>query len=122
MKNQVLQIQKFQLKQLLLLKLDLQCLQLLQLLLKLKLQLFRIACPKADGTLIPASLINSNEISINNISKIIGNGIFSLAATIANKSSEGMNSSWNIVKAKYKPGKNKVTKSAKILIIFKKLA
>ena len=46
------------------------------------LQQFRIVGPIADGTRRPASRINSKENSINNISKIIGKGTFSLADKI----------------------------------------
>lgn len=51
-----------------------------------------IVCPSGAGTLIPDSLINSNEISIIKISNIIGNGTLALEATIANSSSVGTSS------------------------------
>jgi len=51
-----------------------------------------IVCPKGPGTLIPDSLINSNEISIIKISNITGNGTLFLEAIIANKNSVGISS------------------------------
>ena len=48
--------------------------------------------PIGEGTLKPASLINSNESSIKNISKIIGKGTVFLEAAIVNKSSVGISS------------------------------
>ena len=56
-----------------------------------------MVCPKGAGTLIPDSLISSNETSIIKISKITGNGTLALDATIANKSSVGINSWWKVV-------------------------
>ena len=47
---------------------------------------------KEAETRIPASRINSKEISINNISKITGKGIVSLELPIAKSSSEGISS------------------------------
>ena len=74
------------------------------------------------GTLTPDSLINSKEISIISISKITGNGTLLLDATIANKSSVGTNSWWNVVTATYRPGRSKVMKSARNLIALSKFA
>jgi hypothetical protein len=51
-----------------------------------------IVGPIGDGTLTPASLINSKDISIKSISKITGNGTVSLAASIVNNSSVGKSS------------------------------
>lgn len=47
---------------------------------------------KEAETLIPASRINSNEISINNISKITGKGMVSLELPIAKSNSDGISS------------------------------
>ena len=51
-----------------------------------------IVGPIGDGTLSPASLINSNDISITNNSKITGKGTFSLEANKENNNSVGSNS------------------------------
>ena len=51
-----------------------------------------IVGPSGEGTLRPASRINSNEISSKNISTKLGNGTFSLDAKIENRSSVGNNS------------------------------
>ena len=58
--------------------------QILQIVQVLKLQLFRIVGPIGEGTRRPASRTNSKENSINNSSKIIGKGTFSLADNIEN--------------------------------------
>ena len=81
-----------------------------------------IVCPIGAGTLIPDSLISSRDISISRISNITGNGTLLLDATIANSSSVGINSWWNIVIAIYKPGSNIVMKNAINLIAFSKFA
>ena len=52
-----------------------------------------IVGPIGEGTLNPASRISSKEISISKISKIIGNGTFSLDAITENSNSVG-SSSW----------------------------
>ena len=51
-----------------------------------------IVDPSGVGTLSPASLINSNDISIRRISNITGNGIDSLELEIANSNSDGISS------------------------------
>ena len=51
-----------------------------------------IVGPIGEGTLNPASLISSKEISITKISKIIGKGTFSREAKIENSNSVGSNS------------------------------
>lgn len=48
--------------------------------------------PIGEGTLRPASLISSKDISITTISKIIGNGTDSRDAAIANSNSVGISS------------------------------
>ena len=53
------------------------------------LQQYRIVGPIGEGILNPASRINSKDISMIIISKIIGNGTFSLEAKIENNNSEG---------------------------------
>ena len=85
------------------------------------LQQFRIVWPNADGTRIPASLINSKDSSIRIISTIIGNGIFSLALTIASNNSVGRNSSWKIVTEIYIAGSKIAIKKAIERIIFSRL-
>ena len=55
-------------------------------------QQFRIVGPIGVGTLRPASLINSNEISINKISNITGKGTVFLEAAIVNSNSVGRSS------------------------------
>ena len=61
-----------------------------QLLRRIKAPIIPTVLLKEADTLIPASRISSKEISINNISKITGNGIDSLEPPIANNSSEGI--------------------------------
>ena len=78
--------------------------------------------PTGEGTLRPASLINSNEISITNNSKIIGKGTFSLDAHKENNNSVGNSSWWKSTIAIYMLGSNKVMPIARNLKIFKKLA
>ena len=78
--------------------------------------------PIGDGTLKPASLINSKDISIIIISKITGNGTVSLASNIEYKSSVGSISWWKLVTATYSPGSNKVIMLDKNLRDFKKFA
>ena len=51
-----------------------------------------IVGPIGDGTLIPASRINSNETSINKISNIVGNGTVSRAASMVKSNSVGNSS------------------------------
>lgn len=53
-----------------------------------------IVGPIGVGILKPASRINSKDISISSISKIIGKGTVFLAAAIVNKSSVGSSSTW----------------------------
>ena len=78
--------------------------------------------PIGDGTLSPASLIISNEISIIKISKIIGNGTLCLEDKIEYNNSVGIISLWKLVIAIYNPGNNSAKKAAIILITFKKFA
>ena len=56
---------------------------------KIKAPTIPIEEPINEGTLRLASRINSNEISINSNSKIIGKGTFSLADKIENNNSVG---------------------------------
>lgn len=56
-----------------------------------------IVGPIGDGTLKPASLINSKEISITSISNIIGKGTFSLEAKMEKSNSVGISSWWKLV-------------------------
>ena len=56
-----------------------------------------IVGPTGEGTLKPASLINSKDISIINNSNIIGNGTFSRDAKIEYNSSVGRISWWKLV-------------------------
>lgn len=77
-----------------------------------------IVGPIGDGTLIPASRINSNETSINKISNIVGNGTVSRAASMVKSNSVGNSSWWYEVTATYIPGKNKAKNTAIILINF----
>ena len=69
-----------------------------------------IVGPIGDGTLSPASLIISNEISIIKISKIIGNGTFCLEDKIEYNNSVGIISLWKLVIAIYNPGNNSAKK------------
>ena len=69
-----------------------QYLHLLQHLLKLKHRIIPIVGPIGVGILRPASRISSNEISIINISTMIGNGTEFLAEAIVNSNSVGINS------------------------------
>ena len=64
-----------------------------QLLRKINAPIIPTVLLKEAETLIPASRINSNEISINNISKITGKGMVSLELPIAKSNSDGI-SSW----------------------------
>ena len=58
------------------------------------LQQFRIVGPIGVGTLRPASLINSKDISIKRISKRTGKGTVFLEAAIVNNNSVGRSSVW----------------------------
>ena len=78
--------------------------------------------PIGDGTLSPASLIISNEISINKSSNMIGNGTLCLLAKIEKSNSVGSISWWKFVTDIYNPGNNSAKKAAIILITFKKFA
>ena len=78
--------------------------------------------PIAEGVLSPPSRISSKEISISKSSNIIGNGTFSLATNIENRSSVGKSSWWKFVIAIYIPGSSKVMINAINLITFKKFA
>ena len=80
-----------------------------------------IVGPIGEGTLKPASRISSNAISIKSISKIVGNGTVSRAASIVNNNSVGNNSWWYDVIATYNPGKNIAKKAAIKRINFSKL-
>ena len=55
--------------------------------------------PMGEGTRTPASRISSNDISINSISKMTGNGTVSRAASIVKRSSVGRSSWWYDVTA-----------------------
>ena len=77
--------------------------------------------PIGEGTLKPASLIISNEISIVKISKIIGNGTLCLDDNIEYNNSVGIISRWKLVIAIYKPGNNNAKNADIILMTFKKL-
>ena len=57
-------------------------------------QQFRIVGPIGVGTLRPASLISSKDISIKRISNITGKGTVFLEAAIVNNSSVGRSSVW----------------------------
>ena len=85
-------------------------------------QQFRIVGPIGDGTLRPASRINSKETSIIKISTIIGKGTLSLEARMEYRRLVGRISWWNPVIATYIPGNNKVIKTAKSLRPLRKLA
>ena len=78
--------------------------------------------PIGEGTLKPASRINSKENSISKSSKIIGNGTFSLEAIIENNSSVGINSWWKFIIAIHTAGSRSVIKIDNPRIAFKKFA
>lgn len=59
---------------------------------KIKAPIIPTVVLKEDEILRPASLINSNDISINIISNITGNGIASRELEIAKSNSEGISS------------------------------
>ena len=79
-----------------------------------------IVGPIGEGTRKPASLISSNDISITIISKITGNGTFSLEAKIENRSSVGISSWWKFTIEIYIPGSKNVRAIAIILKTFRK--
>ena len=60
-------------------------------------QQFRIVGPIGEGTLRPASRINSKDISIIKISTIIGNGTLALEASIEYSKLVGSISWWKLV-------------------------
>ena len=78
--------------------------------------------PIGEGTLKPASRINSKENSISKSSKIMGNGTFSLEAIIENNSSVGINSWWKFIIAIHTAGRSNVIKIDIPRITFKKFA
>ena len=84
-------------------------------------QQFRIVGPIGDGTLRPASRINSKETSIIKISTIIGKGTLSLEARMEYRRLVGRISWWNPVIATYIPGNNKVIIPAIKRIALRKL-